>query len=143
MSSPTSKPMQEHGEWGKDTPQVRGGEGEGKICQAPLSYQRVPATAWSRPPRSACPPAVSPLRALPAGDSRIHWGLIHPYHEQTEFSEDVSRLLDQTVHPNSVANSVWQRAEARNRSREQEPDAPSRSYPRPHHQVDTSDLSRS
>ena len=91
---------------------------------------------------SACP--RSPLlRALPAGDSRIHWGLIRPYHEQTEFSEDVSRPLDQTVHPNSIANSVWQRAEARNRSRARERDAPSRSYPRPHHQVDTSDRSRS
>ena len=45
--------------------------------------------------------------------------------------------------PNSVANSAWQRAEARNRSHVREPDAPSRSYPRPHHQVDTSDHSRS
>ena len=60
---------------------------------------------------------LSLLRALPAGDSHFHWGLIYPYHELTEFGEDVSRPLDQTVHPNYVANSVWQRAEARNRLR--------------------------
>ena len=86
-------------------------------------------------------PAVSPLRALPAGDSRIHWGLIRPYHDQVEFGEHRSRPLDQSVHPNSVANSVWQWAKARNRSRAREPDELSRSYP--HHHVDTSDRSQS
>ena len=88
-------------------------------------------------------PRSPPMLALPAGGSRVHWGLIRPYHEQTEFGEDVSRPLDQTFHPNSVANSIWQRAEACNRSRAREPDAPSRSYPRPHHQVETSDRPRS
>ena len=82
-----------------------------------------------------------PLWALPAGDSRIHWGLMHPYHEQAEFGGDRSGPLDPSVHPNSVANSVWQRAEARNRSRTREPDRPSKSYPHPHHHVDTGDRS--
>ena len=103
-------------------------------CPQPHGHDRRAALARLRSP---------PLWALPAGDSRIHWGLIHPYDEQTEFGEHVSRPLDQTVHHNSVANSVWQRAEARNRSRAREPDTPSRSYPRPHHQVDTSDRPRS
>ena len=62
-----------------------------------------------------------PVRALPAGDSRIHWGLIRPYDAQTEFSEHVSRPRDQSSRHNTVANSVWQQAEARNRSREWEP----------------------
>ena len=36
----------------------------------------------------ACPRSP-PLRALPTGDSRIHWGLIRPYDVQTEFGEHV------------------------------------------------------
>ena len=45
--------------------------------------------------------------------------------------------------PNSIANLIWQRAEARNRSLAREPDSPSRSYPRPHHQAETSGCPRS
>ena len=100
----------------------------------PRGHDRYAAPAHPRSP---------PLRALPARDSRIHWGLIRPYHEQAEFGEDGSRLLDQTVHSNSSTNSVWQRAEACKRSRVREPDGPSSSYPRLHHHVDTTDRSRS
>ena len=84
-----------------------------------------------------------PVWALPAGDSHIHWGLIRPYDAQTEFGEHVSRPRGQASCHNSVANLVWQRAEACNRSRAREPDAPSISYPRPHHHIDTSDRPRS
>ena len=99
----------------------------------PRGHERYTAPARPRSP---------PLRALPAGGSRIHWGLIRPYSEQVEFGEDRPRPLDQSVHPNSVTNSVWQRTEARNCSHAQEPDEPSRSYPHPHHHADTSDRSR-
>ena len=87
-------------------------------------------------------PRSPPMRALPAGDLRINWGPIRPYDAQTEFGEHISRPRDQASHHNSVANSVWQRAKARNRSRAREPDAPSISYPRPHRQIDTSDRPR-
>ena len=77
-------------------------------------------------------PRSPPMRALPAGGSRIHWGLIRPYDAHAEFGEHVARPLDEAACHNSVASSVWQRAEARNRSRAREPDASSASYPRPH-----------
>ena len=89
--------------------------------ERPQPHGRDRRTAPARP-RS---PSV---QALPAGDSRIHWGLICPYDAQTEFSEHVSRPQDQASCHNSVANSVWQRAEARDRSRAREPDAPSISF---------------
>ena len=89
---------------------------------------RMVATAAQRLPR----------RGLPqCGDSRIHWGLIRPYDAQTEFGEHVFRPRDHASRHNSVANLVWQRAEARNRSRAREPDAPSVSYP--HHRSEVID----
>ena len=51
-------------------------------------------------------PWSPPVRTLPAGDSRIHWGLIRPYDAQTEFGEHVSCPRDQASRHNSVANSV-------------------------------------
>ena len=36
-------------------------------------------------------PRSPPVRALPAGGSRIHWGLIRPYDAHTEFGEHVAR----------------------------------------------------
>ena len=91
------------------------------------------------PARPRCPP----VRAQPAGYSRIHWGLIRPYDAHTEFGEHVSRPRDQAFRHNSVANSVWERAEARNRSRVWEPDAPSASYPLPHQHSESFDCPRS
>ena len=84
-------------------------------------------------------PRSRPLRALSAGYSRIHWGLICPYDAHTELDEHVSRPRDQASRHNSVANSVWQRAEACNRSRTREPDAPSVSYPCLHHRSEVID----
>ena len=81
-------------------------------------------------------PRSPPVRALPAGGSHIHWGLIRPYDAQAEFGKHVARPRDE------AASSVWQRAEARNRSRAREPDAPSASYPRPHQRSDSSDHPR-
>ena len=88
-------------------------------------------------------PRSTPVRALPAGDSRIHWGLICPYDAHTEFGEHVSRPRDQAFCHNTVANSVWQRAEARNRSNVRELDAPSASSPRPHQRRESFDRPRS
>ena len=87
-------------------------------------------------------PRSPPVRALPAGDSRIHWGLIRLYDAQTEFGEHVSRPRDQASRHNSVANSAWQRAEARNRSRARELDAMSVSYPHPHYRSEVIDRPR-
>ena len=73
----------------------------------------------------------------------MHWGLICPYDAHAKFSEHVARPRDEAARHNSVASSVWQRAEARNRSRAREPDAPSASYPRPHQPSDSSNRLRS
>ena len=122
---------------------LRGGRRRENRARTAHGHQSAHSTTWSRPLRSACPPTVSPVAGTARrGLTRIHWGLIRPYHNQAESGEDGSRPLDQTVHPNSVANLVWQRAEARNRSLAREPDGPSRSYPRLHHHVETSDRSR-
>ena len=94
-------------------------------------------------PRLSPHPLSPPLWGLPAGNSRIHWGLVHPYHEQAEFGRDHSRPLDLPVHLSSLANSVWQLAEARNRSRAREPDRSFVTHPHPPHPVDASDRSRS
>ena len=107
-----------------------------KIRQAPLSSQGAPATAWSRPPLSACLPAVSPCAGTARRGSSIHWGLIRPYDAHAEFGEHVARPRDEAARHNSVASSVWQRAEARNRSRAREPDAQSASCP--HQRSDSS-----
>ena len=88
-------------------------------------------------------PRFPPVRALPVGGSRIHWGLIRPYDAHAEFGEHVARPRDEAARHNSVASLVWQQAEARNRSRAREPDAPSASYPRLHQRSDSSDRPRS
>ena len=136
---PTASQEEEGGEGAGHGPRA-GTRFSRKICQAPLSSQGAPATAAQRLP--ACPWS-SPVRALPAGDSRIHWGLIRPYDAHAEFGEHASRTRDQAFRHNSVANSVWERAEACNRSREQEPSAPSASYPRPHQRSESFDRPRS
>ena len=111
-------------------------------------YEKLPGAAIL--PGSACDrhsaparPRSPPVRALPAGGSRIHWGLIRPYDAHAEFGELVARPQDKAARHNSVDSSVWQRAEACNRSRAREPDAPSASYPRPHQRSDSSNLPRS
>ena len=106
------------------------------LRERPQPHGRDRRTAPARP-RSP------PVRALPAGDSCVHWGLIRPYDAQTDFGEHVTRPRDQASRHNSVASSVWQRAEARNRSRTREPDTPSVSYPRPHHRSEVIDRLRS
>ena len=73
----------------------------------------------------------------------MHWGLIRPYDTHSEFGEHVARPQDEAARHNSVASSVWQRAEARNRSCAREPDAPFTSYPRPHQRSDSCNRPRS
>ena len=105
----------------------------------PPGAASLPGSARNRmvaPARPRSPPA----RALPAGDSRIHWGLIRPYDAHAEFGEHVAYPRDEAARHNSVASSVWQRAEARNRSRAREPSA---SYPCPQQRSNSSDHSQS
>ena len=113
-SPPQAKRRREEREWGTDRSRAPDFQEKSARRRSP-TRERPQPHGHNRRAAPACPRSP-PLRALPGGDSRIHWGLIRLYHEQTEFGEDVSRPLDQTVHPNSVANSVWQRAKAHNRS---------------------------
>ena len=48
-------------------------------------------------------PRSPPMRALPGGGSRIHWGLIRPYDAHAEFGEHVARPRDKASLHNSVA----------------------------------------
>ena len=121
-------------------PQAKGKRGSGAIDHTRAAdFYKKSVRRRSAPARPRSPP----VRALPAGGSRIHWGLIRPYDAHAEFGEHVARPRDEAARHNSVASSVWQRAEARNRSRAREPDAPSASYPRQHQRSDSSNCPRS
>ena len=105
--------------------------GSARNCMVVTAAQHLPARGL--PPCGHCP----------QGGSRMHWGLIRPFDAHAEFGEHVARPQDEAARHNSVASSVWQRAEACNRSRAREPDAPSASYPRPHQRSDSSNRPRS
>ena len=48
-------------------------------------------------------PRSPPVRALPAGGSHIHWGLIRLYDAHAEFGEHAARLRDRASRHNSVS----------------------------------------
>ena len=94
-----------------------------------------------RSPRGARPRS-SPMRAAPAENSRIHWGLTRPYDVHTQLGKRVARPRNEATRHNSVASSNWQRTQARNRSRVREQDAPPAPYPRPRQRRDSADRPR-
>ena len=105
-SPPQAKRRREEREQGMDRTRAPDFQEKSARCRSP---PRERPQLHGRNRRTApARPQFPPVRALPAGDSCIHWGLIHPYDAQTEFGEHVTRPRNQASRHNSVANSVWQ-----------------------------------